>query len=34
MDEYERTYIFKKLMKLKKDELDAKMKAIEEQKRK
>lgn len=34
MDNYERTFIFKKLVQMKKEENDAKMKAIEEAKMK
>lgn len=34
MDEYERVFILKKLLKMKKDELEAKKRAIEEAKKK
>lgn len=34
MDEYERVYIFKKLIEMKKDENEAKLKALRESKRK
>lgn len=34
MDEYERSYIFSKLVKMKKDEIDAKQKAYEDMKQK